>query len=361
MNKKKILFLSPYPFGKAPSQRLKFEQYYPYFEEAGFELETSSFIDEELWKVIYQPGNLVGKIVGTLRGYIRRFFMLFNLYRYDIVYIHLWVTPLGPPFFEWLIRKLAKKIVYDIDDMIYLNNSSARFTDKIKGRNKPIALMKNADAVIVCSPFLEQFVFQYTKNITTILATYNTQTTHPKQHHLKEITTIGWTGTHSTLKYLSIVEDALVELSKTRNIEFLVICNAPYLHEGINVRNITWTAESEMADLKQIDIGLYPLEKEEWVLGKSGNKALAYMNLGIPCIATDFGTNALVIKEGEDGFLVDNTKAAWYERLVYLVDYPEERARIGKNARQAVVDKFSVDANKDKYLSVLTSLSSRTQ
>ena len=70
MNKKKILFLSPYPFGKAPSQRLKFEQYYPYFEEAGFELETSSFIDEEFWKVIYQPGNLLGKISGTLRGYL---------------------------------------------------------------------------------------------------------------------------------------------------------------------------------------------------------------------------------------------------------------------------------------------------
>ncbi len=152
--------------------------------------------------------------------------------------------------------------------------------------------------------------------------------------------------------------DTLVELSKTRNIEFLVICNAPYHHEGITVRNITWSAANETADLKQIDIGLYPLEKEEWVLGKSGNKALAYMNLGIPCIATDFGTNSLVIKEGEDGFLVDNTKEAWYERLVYLVDNAEERARIGKNARQAVIDKFSVEANKNTYLNVLKSLSS---
>ena len=89
MNKKKILFLSPYPFGKAPSQRLKFEQYYPYFEEAGFELETSSFIDEEFWKVIYQPGNIFGKISGTLRGYLRRFFDILRLRKYDIVYIHL--------------------------------------------------------------------------------------------------------------------------------------------------------------------------------------------------------------------------------------------------------------------------------
>ncbi len=33
---KKILFMVPYPFDKAPSQRLKFEQYYSYFEENGF-------------------------------------------------------------------------------------------------------------------------------------------------------------------------------------------------------------------------------------------------------------------------------------------------------------------------------------
>jgi glycosyltransferase involved in cell wall biosynthesis len=266
------------------------------------------------------------------------------------------VTPLGPPFFEWLVRKLAKKIVYDIDDMIYLNNTPQRFIDRIKGRNKPLALMRYADAAIVCSPFLEKFVQQYNANVTTILATYNTDATTPKQHTSKELTTIGWTGTHSTLKYLSIVADALVELSKIRNVEFLVICNAPYEHAGIQVRNITWTAAKEIEDLKQIDIGLYPLEKEEWVLGKSGNKALAYMNLGIPCIATDFGTNALVIQHKEDGFLVDNTKEAWLECLLYLTDHPEERARIGQNARKSVEEKFSVNANRNKYLSVLKAL-----
>ena len=52
MSKQKILFLSPYPFGKAPSQRLKYEQYYPFFEAAGFDITTSSFIDDDLWSVI---------------------------------------------------------------------------------------------------------------------------------------------------------------------------------------------------------------------------------------------------------------------------------------------------------------------
>ena len=356
MQSKKILFLSPYPFGKGPSQRLKYEQYYDYFEKNGFELTTSSFMDDELWKIVYKHGNIIQKIIGTLRGYLRRFNDLLHIRQFDIIYIHLWVTPFGPPIFEWLIHLFAKKIVYDIDDMIYLNVTQKRFIDKIKGRNKPLALMKYANAVIVCSPFLEKFVQQYNSNVTTILATYNTDTTTPKLQEAKEKTTIGWTGTHSTMKYLSIVEAALVELSKTRTIEFLVICNAPYHHPKIETRNIVWTATHEISDLKQIDIGLYPLEKEEWVLGKSGNKALAYMNVGIPCIATDFGTNSLVIQHKEDGFLVNNTKEEWLQWLLYLVDNTNERAGIGQNALKVVEKKFSVKANRNTYLQVLKSL-----
>lgn len=356
MRSPKILFLSPYPFGKAPSQRLKFEQYYTLFEDNGFELQTSSFIDDDFWEIIYKPGFLLQKIAGTVRGYLRRIKDLWRIRQFDIVYIHLWVTPLGPPIFEWLVKKLAKKIVYDIDDMIYLNNTQKRFIDRIKGRNKPIALMRCADAVIVCSPFLEKFAKQYNQAVTTILASYNTAATAPKTHDAKALTTIGWTGTHSTLKYLSIVAPALQELSRMRNVEFLVICNAPFFCDGVTVRNITWTAQNEISDLKQIDIGLYPLEKEEWVLGKSGNKALAYMNVGIPCIATNYGTNALVIQHKEDGFLVENTKEAWLEWLLFLVDNPDERARIGKNARTAVEQHFSVFANREKYLKVLLKL-----
>lgn len=41
-----------------------------------------------------------------MRGYVRRFLDLFRLHRYDIIYIHLW--HIGPPIFEWIIRKLSK-------------------------------------------------------------------------------------------------------------------------------------------------------------------------------------------------------------------------------------------------------------
>ena len=77
MNKKsKILFLSHYPFGKAPSQRLKYEQYYDAFKNAGFDITTSSFISLSFWKIIYQEGHYFGKIFYTVLGYFRRCFDL---------------------------------------------------------------------------------------------------------------------------------------------------------------------------------------------------------------------------------------------------------------------------------------------
>jgi len=354
---KKILFLSPYPFGKAPSQRLKYEQYYDAIKQAGFSITTSSFISLGFWEIIYEKGNFFEKIFYTLSGYLRRCYDLLRIRNFDVVYIHLWITPFGFPFFERLVCFFAKKVVYDIDDMIYLNNTSARWIDKIKGRNKPIVLMKNANHVVVCSPFLADFVRRYNQNVTTILATYDTGKSLPlKNHTEKETITIGWTGTHSTLKYLKIVEPVLEKISTVRKIKFLVICNTPYQHKNIDIENIVWSAEKEYEDLRKIDIGLYPLEKEQWVLGKSGNKALAYMNLGIPCVATDFGTNAIVIQNEENGFLVDD-EADWTNYLLQLTDNAELRKRIGENGRKTVEDKYSVAVTTKTYLDILQHLS----
>jgi spore maturation protein CgeB len=42
--------------------------------------------------------------------------------------------------------------------------------------------------------------------------------------------------------------------------------------------------------------------------------------------------------------------------LKYLIDHPQERKRLGLNARKTVIDKFSVEANKPVYLGILKSL-----
>ncbi|MEZ5025655.1 MAG: glycosyltransferase family 4 protein [Chitinophagales bacterium] len=359
MKQKKVLFLSPYPFGKAASQRLKYEQYFSHFEANGFALETSSFMDDKLWAVVYKPGFIFQKIAGTIRGYVRRFFDLFRLAKYDIIYVHLWVTPLGPPIFEWLIKKLSKKIVYDIDDMIYKSEGSAmnNLIFLLKGKEKPIAMMKYADHVITCTPDLNEFAQQYCKHCTDISSTLDTERMFPVNTYTNEKpVVIGWTGTHSTVPYLYLLTNVFQQLAKQRKFKLRVIGNFSFHLDGVDYEYLDWNKEQEAQQLQAIDIGVYPLPTDAWVMGKSGLKALTYMTFALPVVATNVGTAInRVITNNENGILV-KTEEEWLEKLKFLIDHPEERARIGKNARQTVLDKFSIEANKPVYLHILKSL-----
>src|SRR5215217_6910930 len=98
--KKKMIVICPYPENMAPSQRLKFEQYYPHFRQAGYEIKLSPFINKNFFSIIYKKGNFLKKAFYTLEGYLRRIAILFSLPNYDIVYLHLWATPFGAPMFE---------------------------------------------------------------------------------------------------------------------------------------------------------------------------------------------------------------------------------------------------------------------
>lgn len=359
MQKKKILFLSPYPYGKAASQRLKYEQYFPHLNANGFETETSSFMDEDLWEVIYKKGFLFRKVLGTLRGYVRRFLDLFRLHRYDIIYIHLWATPFGPPVFEWIIRKLSKKIVYDIDDMIHQAEGSAmnNLIFLLKGKDKPVALMKYADHVITCTPDLNEFALQYCPHCTDISSTLDTERMQAvntyKNDHLQ---VIGWTGTHSTVPYLYLLTNVFQRLAKERKFKLRVIGNFQFHMDGVEYEYFDWSKEDEVKQLQGIDIGVYPLPVDAWVMGKSGLKALTFMTFALPVVATNVGTAIhRVITDNENGFIV-KTDDEWVEKLKFLLDHPEERERLGKNARRTVMDNFSVEANKPVYLGILKSL-----
>ncbi|MCX7861608.1 MAG: glycosyltransferase family 4 protein [Bacteroidales bacterium] len=361
--RKKILVICPYPQNCAPSQRLKFEQYYSIFREHGFDVKVSSFVVPAFWKILYQKGYFWQKIIFTLYGYCKRIIDLFRLPFYDIVYIHLWVTPFGPPVFEWLYRKMATKIVYDIDDMIFLGHVSDanKKVKHLKGTQKMISLMKSANHVITCTPALDNFVKKYNSFTTDISSTINTEVYKEKQsYELSSPIIIGWSGSHSTSSYLKILEPVFNNLlEKQLNFKVLVIGDKNFSFENANIplEAKEWNLTDEVKELSRFDIGVYPLPDEPWVYGKSGLKALQYMAIGIPTIATAIGANFRIIEHGVNGFLIkDNNIGDWVNTILHLCSDIQLRKTIGKNARIKVIQEFSVQSNAAKYLTVLNSL-----
>lgn len=355
---KKMLVICPYPEDVAPSQRLKFEQYYNYFRQQGWLVETAPFISKTFWKVIYKKGHFFSKAFHTILSYLRRVNTLFTLGHYDLVYIHLWVTPFGPPFFEWLYRKAAKRIVYDIDDLVYLkrSNKAHPFISLIKGRKKPIYLMQHAEHVITCTPYLDEFVRQYNPNTTDISSTINTDKYRPKTNYeIKKKFVIGWSGSHSTSKYLYLLSDILRELAEEIDYKLMVMGDTTFSLSNVEVETLPWKEEYEVSTILNFDVGLYPLPNEEWVLGKSGLKALQYMALGVPTIATAIGTIHRIIENGKNGFLV-HSPSEWKDLILQLKNSQVLRKEVGIAAAETVSKRYSIKANRDVYLSVLNNV-----
>jgi glycosyltransferase involved in cell wall biosynthesis len=355
MKKKSVLILCPSPRGTVATQRLKYEQYLDLLEQEGYRFTISSFQTARFWEIIYKPGRTVEKVFWTLAGYVKRIFDLLRAPFYDAVFVNLWVTPLGMPIYERLLFFFNKRVIYDLDDMIFLSEKKPNgFIQKIKGRKKPIVLMKHAAYVIVCTPKLEEIALSINKfgRAVDISSTFNTNRFVPVDGYAQqETTTIGWTGTQTTLQFLDLLTNVLQQVAAKRNIRLLVIANQEYKMEGVPTEFRYWKEETEVQDLHDMEIGVYPIPANEWSLGKSSLKALTYMCIAIPVVATAYGTNFRIIDDGVDGLLAKND-ADWVNKIVELIDDVNKRKRIGLAGRKKVLERFSVEANFPKYLQV---------
>jgi glycosyltransferase involved in cell wall biosynthesis len=363
MKKKRVLILSPSPRGTAATQRLKYEQYLQLLEEKGYVFTISSFQTKRFWDIVYKPGRVLEKIWWTIVGYARRTIDLVRAPFYDAVFVNLWVTPLGLPIFERLLFLFNKKVIYDIDDMLFIDKKQqgkVNLIQRMKGRKKPVVLIRKSHYVVVCTPKLEEMALTMNKHkkVIDISSTFNTERFIPVSAYTKnETTVIGWTGTHSTIPFLESLQPVLASVSRQRKIKLVVIANREYSMKDVPTEFIPWSDESEVRDLHRFEIGLYPIPANEWSLGKSSLKALTYMALGIPFVATAYGTNYRIMQHGVQGFMA-LTNEEWIESIIKLIDDVELRRRMGLAGRKTVEDLYSVKANFPKYLEVFETVTS---
>jgi glycosyltransferase involved in cell wall biosynthesis len=351
----RILFLVPYPLHEAPSQRFRFEQYFDILIQNHHCLSVQSFLDEHTWKILYQPGRYFKKAIGILKGFARRCFVLFRLHHFDFVFIHREASPIGPPVFEWLIAKVfRKKIIFDFDDAIWLPNTS--------GENKMVACLKwHSKTSSICSwayrcscgnDFLAQYAGQFNDRVVVNPTTIDMKNYHCGKKNQRETPVkIGWTGTHTTLKYLSEIVPVIRKLLTQFSFSFVIISNKkPEIHLP-NIEFVEWKKDSEVEDLLRFHIGLMPLTDDNWSKGKCGFKALQYMSLGIPALVSPVGVNTKIVDDGINGF-VCSTPDEWEKALIVLLTNETLRAEMGENAQQKIASHFSVTSNTQNFLNL---------
>lgn len=354
----RIMVLCPYPEGRAPGQRLKFEQYYPSWRDAGFEVDVRPFWSETAWYVLHQPGHVTDKLAGLIDGYRRRLRDLRDAIGVDLVYVFLETLPLGLTVVERLIYRAHVPIVYDLDDLVYRPHSSAanpfmRTVRRLRGSRKVCLLLRLSSQVIVTNDYLREFAEKVNPSVTSIWPTVDLDRYPPRGHHDRaDGVVLGWSGSHSTSPYLLALTTVLRELQEADGAVVKVLGDPDFTMPGVHVTAQPWSLSTEIMELSEMDIGLHPLPDEEWVQGKAGGKMIQYMALGIPTVAQRIGSNLDLIENGRNGFLA-STPDEWLTILRRLVHDPGLRQRIGAEGRRTVVERYSVEANESRYLDVL--------
>lgn len=350
----KVLYLSLYPTDTAPSQRFRVEQYLPYWETAGVQVDLLPFYDYRTFSILYKQGNTAKKAWRVFLCFLKRLTLFFKLPRYDFIWVQRSVTPIGPPIIEWIVTKIfRKKLIYDFDDAIWVADpETSPLVRWLKSYHKVENICSWAYKVCVGNGYLADYARKYNDNVFIIPTVVDTQKRYfPRSSSREDIVVIGWTGSHSTIRHLELVKDSLLKLSETLNFKFVIISNGFPNWNLPHQSNIQWSKTSEIEDLEQFDIGIMPLVKDAWSKGKCGFKAIQYMALGIPAIVSPVGVNTQIVEHNKNGYLANNEEE-WLAYLKQLIQDEAKRKELGKAARKAIENNYSVHAQLEATLAL---------
>lgn len=314
----KLLFLSTR--AGRPSYRYRVDQMLPHFSQAGHECAVRFF-----------PKNIFSRLL-----------MYRELSTYDVVFIQ---KRLIAPMELALIRRWSRKLVFDVDDAIMYDGDGRPDSHRLRRFG---AMMHAADLVVCGNGYLAAQAERYggrTLVVPTAIDTDRFKKPSLVNGQVSRPVVIGWTGSRSTIRYLNSVFPMLARLRG--DVELKIISD---VIDGLNVdqlgslpyRFVPWSAETEVAETAEFDIGLMPLPDDNMTQGKCGCKALQYMALSLPAVCSPVGVNCDIIHHGTNGFL-PKTAADWQTVLQCLVDDAALRAVIGRAGRQTAEARYSLN------------------
>ncbi len=245
-----------------------------------------------------------------------------------------------------LERKISsgRRIVYDVDDAIWLDRSGAG--------GHPLAFLKRTEAkvrwlatraahVVAGNELLAEHLSQFNASVSVIPTLIDVSEPAAPAPLEADAIVLGWTGSPSTAPYLDRIRPALERFAASiapTPVRLLVVGGAAPELAGIEVEPIRWSESAEREALARMQIGLMPLPDTPWNRGKCAFKALRYMGAGVPVVADDVGVTATTVGPGG---IVLREADRWADALGELARSPADRIAMGEDGRRHVIANFS--------------------
>jgi glycosyltransferase involved in cell wall biosynthesis len=349
-----VLALIPNQYGHAPGQRSSIELWESVLAPVGINIHYAPFETERLHEVLYRPGHYATKVGEMVRAYIDRIRLLGDLRRFDAVFVYREAALLGPAFLEKMVARRGLPIIYQLDDPLFIpyTSPSNGYLSYLKFFGKISEICRLSKVVMVNSTQIREYVSQYNQNIWQVPSVVDT-TQYEFRPDLLEVkpeeVCIGWSGSPTTIGNIRVIAGALRQLAERVKHRVHLIGGTEFDLPGVPYVAQKWSAETEVADLRKMQVGMVPLPVNEWNKRKFYMKTAQYMALGIPTVATPLGSNPEVVEHGVTGFLADSEEE-WIKYLSLLINDHELRLQMAQAAATAAQKKYSLEGNTGKII-----------
>ncbi|MBP1924076.1 glycosyltransferase involved in cell wall biosynthesis [Halorubrum alkaliphilum] len=347
-----VLFLTKYD-RKGASSRYRAFKYFPYLEKEGIQCSYESLFTNKYLTDLFENGNR--KISHIVKCYVRRIYDLFSAHSYDLVFLQKELFPYLPAVVERLFSSVNIRYILDIDDAIFHNYdlSDNYLVEYILGKKIDV-VMRNSEMVIAGNEYLASRARQAGAPSTEIIPTVidlDQYPTEPSEQNGNPFV-IGWIGSPSTSHYVEELSDVLRRIADQRQIEVRLIGSGDVSLPGVPYEVREWSEETEVDDLRDIDVGIMPLHDTPWTRGKCGFKLIQYMGMWKPVVASPVGVNRDLVDNGVNGYLADS-QAQWINSLLDLCDNPDKRNAMGVNGHNIVEDNYCYSVTGPKIVDII--------
>ena len=352
-----MLALTPVP-EEGAGCRFRISQYIAPLAEEGFDVTVSPFYTPDFFRMVYRPGHHARKAVWFLRRTLNRLRSVVATDAYDLLFLYREAMPIGPPVIEQLLARPGRPpIVYDFDDAVFLPNTSDAnsFLSVMKYPHKIDTIVGKSTIVVAGNEYLADYARRHNPRVTVIPTVVDTSLFVPRssQKAAGDPLVVGWIGTPTTATYLETLVPVLSQVYREWPFQLRVAgAGCPFICDGVDVANLAWALQDEVALFNTCDIGVYPMPDDEWTKGKCGFKAIQFMACGVPVVASAVGVNTEIIEDGVNGFLA-SSHGEWVGKLARLAADPVLRRRLGDAGRATIEARYSLKGNAPRMAAVL--------
>jgi glycosyltransferase involved in cell wall biosynthesis len=296
------------------------------------------------------------EVQGLARGALARLRQIRAVEGAEVVLVQ---RKLLPAWQIGMVRKRARRLVFDFDDAILYRDSYDRRGPFDRKRGARFARsMALSDLVIAGNDFLAECARAAgarASAVRVIPTCVEESLYRPRQDasasldHLEMV----WIGSSSTLNGLESQRSLFERLGReVPGLRLRMICDRFLEFSSLPVVPVEWRESTEAEELRRGDVGISWVPDDRWSRGKCGLKVLQFQAAGLPVVANPVGVHTRMIEPGTSGFLAE-TADDWVAALRALAADPSLRSEMGRAARANQEANYSVRAWSGAFVAAL--------